>query len=314
MTRRQRPGPANRRGSSRQGTSRQGPSRSGPSRPGQSRPNGPSHRRNDGLGGDQVEGRHAVRELLLANRRPVKEILLAPHAPVAQRDDPTDEPIRTSAALAEIADLAAERRVPVREVSAIKLAEAARSHAPQGVVARARPVQPVPLEALAEETPGRPPLLVVVDGITDPENLGAICRTAEVAGATGIVVPKHRAVRLTPAATKAAAGAIEHLPIALVGGLAATLSKLGEAGLWIAGLTGEADTPVTQLPFADEPLVLVFGSEGKGLSRLVRQRCHLLVSIPVRGQIESLNVGAAAAVALYEVDRVRAVPFADTPG
>lgn len=270
-----------------------------------------------------------MRELLLANRRPTKEVLIAPLAGVTGRGQVTgrgpsdrkradgdsgDEHAGASAVLAEIADLAARRRVPVREVSAAKLAEAARSHAPQGVVARARAIQPVPLESLVEAQPGRAPLLVALDGITDPENLGAICRTAEVAGATGLIVPKHRAVRLTPAATKAAAGAIEHLPIALVGGLPAALAKLADAGLWIAGLASEAETPVTQLPFANEPLALVLGSEGKGLSRLVRQRCHQLVSIPVRGRIASLNVGAAAAVALYEVDRVRAVPLPGTPG
>lgn len=259
-----------------------------------------------------------MRELLLAGRRSVTEVFIAPRAAASDRSGADhgidDEPVAVSAALAEIADLAHQRRVPVREIAASKLAEVARSHAPQGVVARAQPISPVPLDALTATKPGSTPLLVALDGITDPENLGAICRTAEVAGATGLILAKHRAVRLTPAAAKAAAGAIEHLPIALVGGLPAALRKLADAGLWIAGLASEADTPVTQLPFADEPLVLVLGSEGKGLSQLVRRRCHLLVSIPTRGRLQSLNVAAAAAVALYEVDRVRAVPLPNTPG
>lgn len=212
---------------------------------------------------------------------------------------------RFSAALAEIADLAADRRVPVREIRPARLAEIAASHAPQGVVARAEPVPAVPIEQLAAPTDGRVPLLVAVDGVTDPENLGAILRTAEVAGATGVVLPKHRAVRLTPAATKAAAGAVEHIPIALVGGLPAALASLSDAGLWVVGLAGEAPTSLVGLTVADEPLVLVLGSEHKGLSSLARRRCSLLVSIPRRGHLASLNVSAAAAVALYEIDRLR---------
>jgi len=245
-----------------------------------------------GLGGDHVEGRQAVRELLRAGKRKVHEVLIS-------------EDSQSSAALAEIVDLAGDRRVPVREVTPRKLDEAALTAAPQGVIAKAVAVQPVPLEELARPAGSMPPLVVATDGVTDPGNLGAILRTAEVAGATGVVLTRHRSASLTPAAMKAAAGAAEYLPIALVGGLPAALAKLREAGLWTIGLDGHAPGGLESLRVADEPLVLVLGAEGRGLSALVERRCDQVVSIPVLGRIESLNVAAAAAVALFDIARAR---------
>src|SRR5581483_11756354 len=161
-----------------------------------------------GLGGEQVEGRRAVRELL-AGRRAVRELLVAQGA-------------ERSPIVQEILDLAASKRVAVRRVSLPQLDAAARTDAPQGVVARAAPLAEADLDDLARARPGGPPpFLVVLDGVTDPHNLGAVLRTAEVAGATGAVLPRHRAAHVSPTATKAAAGAIEHLPLALVAGIAA---------------------------------------------------------------------------------------------
>ncbi len=271
-------GPPNRSGAGRGGPNQEQPARS------QSRPRG--------LGGDHVEGRQAVRELLRAGTRKVHEVLIS-------------EDAHSAATLAEIVDLAGDRRVPLREVTRRKLDEVALTAAPQGVIAKAAAVQPVTLEELARPVGHTPPLIVATDGVTDPGNLGAILRTAEVAGATGVVLTSHRSANLTPAAMKAAAGAVEYLPIALVGGLPAALAKLRDAGLWAIGLDGHAPGGLESLRVGDEPLVLVLGAEGRGLSALVERRCDQVVSIPVLGRIESLNVAAAAAVALFDIARAR---------
>lgn len=254
------------------------------------RPSGPR-----GLGGDQVEGRQAVRELLLAGRRKVREVLVAP-ADDGRLDGP----------LADLVELAEELRVPVKTVSRAKLDGAARTDSPQGVVAHAAPLPEADLDDLVRPgSDGTKPFLVAVDGVTDPGNLGALLRSAECAGVTGVLLPRHRAVHVTATVTKAAAGAIEHVPMALVGGLPATLERLKKAGLWIVGLDGSGSTPLHELPFANDPVVLVLGAEGTGLSRLVRERCDVLAAIPLRGRLGSLNVAAAAAIATYEVARHR---------
>jgi 23S rRNA (guanosine2251-2'-O)-methyltransferase len=245
-----------------------------------------------------------VRELLAAGRRRVREVLMAV--------DPDD----ASGILADIAELASVQRVPLRRVGAGKLAAVARSEAPQGVVARAAPLEEADLDELAtgvspsSRSPNagparRRPFLVALDGVTDPGNLGAVLRTAECAGATGVVLPRHRAVHVTPTVAKAAAGAIEHLPIAVVSGLPSALSRLRELGVWSIGLDMDGE-PIDRLTLADEPVVLVLGSEGRGLSRLVRQRCDVVSSIPLRGRLGSLNVAAAAAIACWEITRRRA--------
>lgn len=246
-----------------------------------------------GLGGDQVEGRQAVRELLLAGRRKVREIwLLAEQDPCDVVDD--------------IVELAEAERVPVRQVSRGKFFAEARCEAPQGVLAKAAPLEEVLLDDLATARPGgRPPFLVAVDGVTDPGNLGALLRSAECAGATGIVLPRHRAVHVTPTVTKAAAGAVEHLAFAVVGGLPTALQQLSKRGVWVVGLDGGGSTGLWDLPAADGPIALVLGAEGSGLSRLVRQRCDEIASIPLSGALDSLNVAAAAALACFEVARAR---------
>jgi 23S rRNA (guanosine2251-2'-O)-methyltransferase len=245
-----------------------------------------------GLGGDQVEGRHAVRELLLAGKRRVKDVWLA-------------EDLEPAPILDDIAQLAGEARVAIKRVSRSQLEHEARSDAPQGVLAHAAPIQEVDLDRLAQGR-NRVPFLIAVDGITDPQNLGALLRSAECAGATGVVLPRHRAAHVTPTVAKAAAGAVEHLPMALVGGMPSALSRLKELGVWTVGLDGAGDTSIFDLTVATEPIALVLGAEGKGLSRLVRDRCEVLAAIPLRGALASLNVSAAAAVACYEVARARA--------
>ena len=140
-----------------------------------------------------------------------------------------------------------------------------------------------------------------MDGVTDPHNLGALLRSAEAAGATGAVLPRHRAVHVTPTVAKAAAGAVERVPMAIVAGIPAALARAKELGCWVVGLAGDGDQSLFDgLAVADEAIVLVMGAEGAGLSRLARARCDLVVSIPMRGRLASLNVSTAGALALFE--------------
>ena len=159
--------------------------------------------------------------------------------------------------------------------------------------------------ALASGVAHPAPLLLVVDGVTDPGNLGAILRTAECAGVTGVVLPRHRAARITATVTKRAAGAVEHLRFAPVSGIPTALATLAGLGVWSVGLDVTADHTIWDLDIADAPLALVLGAEGRGLSRLVRQRCDVTARIPVIGRLDTLNVSAATAVTLFEVLRRR---------
>jgi 23S rRNA (guanosine2251-2'-O)-methyltransferase len=241
------------------------------------------------VGGEQVEGRQAVRELLRAGRRRVHQLAVADG-----RED--------SGSLAEILDLARAAGVPLRRLPREQLARLARTEAPQGVVARADPLPEAHLDVL---TRSPTPFLVALDGVTDPHNLGAVMRSALSAGATGLVTGRHRAAHLSPAALKAAAGAAEYLPVAVVPGVPAALATLAAAGVWTVALDAHATSPLWDLAVATQPVALVFGAEGRGLSRLVRQRCELAVKIPLCGPLDSLNVAAAATLACFEVARIR---------
>ena len=264
------------------------------------------------LGGEQIEGRQAVRELLIAQRRRVHEIVIA--------DDIERNPV-----IAEITDLAGAQRVALRRLPRRDIDEMARSEAPQGVIARAEPLAEVLLDevlvrtqgdgseelsvgGVARSVPGDKLCLVAVDGVTDPGNLGAILRSCEGAGVDAVILPRHRAVHITPSAAKAAAGAIEYLTMCVVPGLPTAIQQLRDANVWVVGLDDAADKPLFGLgDLAREHVCLVLGAEGPGLSRLVRERCDLVVSIPMSGALSSLNVSAAAALATYEVVRARTV-------
>ena len=244
------------------------------------------------LGGDQVEGHHDVHELLASGRRRVRAVWVA-------QGQAEHEP------LVEIVSLARRQQVPVQLKSAEALASAARTGAPQGVVAWAQPVGAVPLAELLDGAAPAPPFLLVLDGVTDPGNFGSLLRSAACAGATGVVIARHRSAPLTPAALKSAAGAVEKVPIAVVAGIPAALQQLAKAGVWTIGLDPAGPADLWQTALLDAPLALVLGSEGAGLSRLVRQRCDVLARIPQSGALESLNVAAAGAVACFEVARQR---------
>ena len=252
-----------------------------------------------GLGGRQVEGRQAVRELLIAERRKVHEVWISAEL----EGDP---------GVADIVDLAAARRVTLLHVAKARLEREARSEAPQGVLAHAAELPEADLGDLigargqGSRSGRRAPFLVAVDGVTDPGNLGAIIRSCDGAGVSGVLLPRHRAVHVTPTVAKAAAGAVEYVPMALVPGLPAALRQLGDHGVWIVGLDDAADRGLYDIgPLATEPICLVVGAEGAGLSRLVRERCDSIVGIPMAGRLSSLNVSVATAIALYEVSRTR---------
>ncbi|MEY2959731.1 MAG: hypothetical protein RLZZ01_2299 [Actinomycetota bacterium] len=256
-----------------------------------------------GLGGEQVEGRQAVRELLIAERRKVSEIWIAADL---RRDGDARDDRRDEDPVDDIVALAAANRVPIAWVARKKLEAAARSEAPQGVLAIAAPLPEVELTQFLKRRRDRAPFLVAVDGVTDPGNLGAIIRSCDGAGVDGVVVPRHRAVHVTPTTAKAAAGAVEHVPIALVGGLPSALQQMRDAGIWVIGLDDAADRSLFEIDdLATDAVCIVLGAEGAGLSRLVRERCDLLVGIPMRGRLSSLNVSAAAALATYEIARHR---------
>jgi 23S rRNA (guanosine2251-2'-O)-methyltransferase len=253
----------------------------------------PPRKVDKGLGGEQVEGRQAVRELLLAQRRRVHEVWISADL---QGTDAVDD----------IEAIAAANRVPVAYVARRKLEAEARSEAPQGVLAKAAPIPEADLAPFLRKRRTGAPFIVAVDGVTDPGNLGAIVRSCDGAGVEVVVVPRHRAVHVTPTVAKASAGAVEHVPIAVVSGLPATLERVRQAGIWIVGLDDAADRSLFDLgDLAAEGICLVLGAEGAGLSRLVRERCDVIVSIPMAGRLSSLNVSAAAALATYEVARHR---------
>lgn len=212
----------------------------------------------------------------------------------------------TDKTLGHIASKARDRGIVVVEADRRKLDHMSRTHAHQGVIALAAvreyvSVQSI-LEAAAEK--GEAPLLVVCDEISDPHNLGAILRTAECAGAHGVIIPKRRSAGLTAVVAKTSAGAVSYMPVARVPNMAALLKDLKKQGVWVFGTAAEG---ITTLYDADlkGPAAIVIGSEGDGMSRLVTENCDFLVSIPMKGQISSLNASAAAAILLYEAVRQR---------
>ncbi len=201
---------------------------------------------------------------------------------------------------AQVAQAAKAAGVPVQNVSQQRVAELAAGGVHQGIVARVAPYPYVELEDLLS-TPV--PLVVVLDGVTDPHNLGAVLRVADAAGASGVVIPKDRAAGVTAAAVKASAGASEHVPVARVTNLRRAVDQMQRAGLWVYAAEVRG-TPYGDLDLTG-PTGLVLGSEGRGVRRLVREGCDGAISIPMLGAVGSLNVSVAAALLLYEARRQR---------
>jgi len=226
-------------------------------------------------------------------RRPVREALRGPREVLELWA--TERAVTAEPWLREVE----QPRVATRLERDITEAAGTRDH--QGVLAWCEPYRYADAYELAA---GERPLLACLDQVSDPRNLGAVCRSAEGAAATGVVMPSHGSARVTAAVCRASAGAVEHLPVAVVTNLARYLEEIKGPDLWVAGAAGDSGTPMWQADLSGG-LAFVFGAEGKGLRPLVRRTCDLTVSIPQRGRVESLNVSVAAAVLLYEARRQR---------
>lgn len=244
---------------------------------------------------EKLFGINPVLEALRAGR-PVQRLLIA-------------EQRRHDRGVNEILKLARERCIEVRAVPRDELSRAAANAAHQGVVAYAASRVYSSLDEILKlpAQKGEPALLLVLDGVEDPRNLGAILRTADAAGVHGVIIPDRRAAGLTETVAKASAGALEYVPVVKVVNIANTLEDLKEAGLWVAGADAGGEMAYWDADLLG-PTALVLGGEGKGVRRLVREKCDYVVSIPLLGRISSLNVSAAAAILLYEAVRQRRSP------
>lgn len=243
-----------------------------------------------------VYGLHAVRALLLRH----------PGRVLAVRTLDT----RGDARMQEIGRLAQAAGQRIERCDARRFAQLLGAVAHQGVMAEVRPLEPWNEDRLLNALAGDPlPLLLALDGVQDPHNLGACLRTADACGALAVIVPKDRAAQLNATVRKVAAGAAESTPIVAVTNLARTLKLLKEAGLWIVGAAAEAGRPVQEVDFRG-PVAIVMGAEGTGLRPLTRQTCDFLVRLPQLGVVESLNVSVATGMVLYEVLRQRGLPAA----
>jgi 23S rRNA (guanosine2251-2'-O)-methyltransferase len=232
------------------------------------------------------EGKHAVKEALIA-RRPIDKLFI----------------LKSAHGLNEFKQLARENGIPVIECDRAKLNTMSETSAHQGVVAVGAACDWSELDDIWQkvEQSGQPPLIVVCEGVEDPRNLGAIIRTAECAGAHGVIVPKRRSAGLTGSLAKAAAGALEHIPVVRVPNISALLKDLKSRGLWVYGTDCDSGAkPLCDVDFSGGT-VLVLGGEGEGLSRLVKENCDVLVHIPMYGKTQSLNVSTACGVILWTI-------------
>ena len=247
----------------------------------------PVEQENDGI----IEGRNAVTEAIRAGVAIDKIYLLKGEG---------------DSALGHIASAAREQGVVVVNTDRRKLDAMSRTHAHQGVIALAAVREYASVDDIlaAAQAKNEPPLIVVCDELSDPHNLGAVIRTADAAGAHGVIIPKRRSAGLTAVVGKTSAGAVAHVPVARVPNLPALLKELKEAGVWVFGTAAEGTSTLYQADLKG-PAAIVIGSEGDGMGRLVRENCDFIVSIPMRGKINSLNASAAAAVLLYEAVRQR---------
>ncbi len=234
---------------------------------------------------DYLYGRHAVLEALRA-QRPIEEILVA-------------RGVHPRGALSELMALAEKAGVQVREVPRGELDRLTRHH--QGVLARIQAFEYATLEDLLAKAKarGEPPFLLMLDSVQDPQNLGTLLRTAEAVGVHGVILAERRAAGVTPAVVKASAGAVAHLAIAQVTNLSRTIQELKGENIWVIGMENRPDAQDLRRTDFKLPLVLVLGSEGAGLSRLVREKCDFLVRLPMWGQVDSLNVAVAGSIVLY---------------
>lgn len=242
---------------------------------------------------DVLYGRNAVAEAMRAGRRKARRLLLA-------------EGSEEHKTVSDLAGLAASKGVDVEYLSRAELERRAPGVNHQGAVLEVGPYPYADYDDLLAQTRDNPnALLLVLDSLQDPQNLGTLLRTAEAAGVTGIVIPEHRAVQVTPAVVNASAGAVEHLPVAMVTNLVRAVEQAKEAGAWAVAAEAVPDAVLPSAADLTGPLVLVIGSEGQGVGRLLRETCDLTVRIPLVGKVGSLNAATAGSILLYEVVRQR---------
>ena len=239
-------------------------------------------------GGELVAGRNAVVEALRAGV-PAIELIVARSIDVDDR-------------ITESLQLALANHLPIREVHRAEVEGLSGSS--QGILLAIKPFQYSSLEEIIIRAT-KPMLIVALDGVTDPRNLGAIVRSASAFGANGVVMAERRAAAMTASAWKASAGAASRMPVAQVSNLPRAIDEAKKAGCFVVGLAGEADAPISKMNLENESLMIIVGSEGKGLSRLVREKCDLVVSIPMSASTESLNASVATSIALFWVDEQR---------
>lgn len=237
----------------------------------------------------QIEGRHPVMEALRAGR-PLRKLVVARGSPAGP--------------LQQLIGEARRRGIPVQEVDTAVVDRLARTRTPQGVIAYAAAHRVVDLDDLlgVAKLRGEAPFVLLLDGVEDPGNLGAILRSADAAGVHGVVIPQRRAVGLTPAVVATSAGAIEHVLVARVPNVSQAIERFKAQGVWVIGADAGAERTMYDVSLRP-PVAIVAGGEGRGLSRLVRERCDLLVRIPMYGETASLNVSVATALVLFEVRR-----------
>ena len=247
--------------------------------------------RNEALSEGMIEGRNAVTEAIRSGRA-INKVFLA--------DGDTDK------SLGRLAAMAKEAGAVVVRIDRRKLNDMSPTGAHQGIIASVAAHEYATVDEIlqAARDKGEAPLLVVCDELSDPHNLGAIIRTAECAGAHGVIIPKRRSVGLTAVVGKASAGALEYMPVARVSNIASTLRDLKAQGVWVFGTAAEGATVLYEADLT-LPAAIVIGNEGIGMSRIVAEHCDFKVSIPMKGQISSLNASAAAAILLYEAVRQR---------
>ena len=237
-----------------------------------------------------IEGRNPIIEAL-KNNRPIEKIMV--------------NKASKEGSIKKILAMAKENKVIIQEVDRHKLDEMSESHVHQGVIAITSDYRYYDLDEILEipRQNGEDPFFIILDGITDPHNLGSIIRTADAVGAHAVIIPKRRSVQITPIVAKASAGAVEYLPVCKVTNIVNTIKTLKENGLWIAAVDMDGQTFYQQN--LGGPLGLVVGSEGEGISRLVKQNCDFTVSMPMSGNVTSLNASVAGGILLYEVYRQR---------
>jgi 23S rRNA (guanosine2251-2'-O)-methyltransferase len=237
-----------------------------------------------------IYGINPVSEALRSDRCPIKEVRLAEGRDLAR--------------LEEIIGMAESQGVAITRVTRSQLDSLTASTPHQGVAGLIDQFNYADLEQVLQQVEGAP-LLLVLDGIEDPRNLGALIRTADACGAWGVIIPKDRAAAITPAVAKSSAGAVFHIPVVRVANIPTTVRRIKERGVWVVGAAAEAQTDLFHQDLTI-PLAVVVGGEGRGLRPLVTRECDFLVSIPMKGKVNSLNASVAGSIILYEVIRQRA--------